>query len=281
MSLALLTFSLWLTAEPPVPASIKVSPEAASTAGWWPTASPSPFRPEWFAARYGVGPPVVEAQRYTGLRGRVDVHYVCPANAADLDRLWAGLSRDLAPNQALGRTRQVIVLVVSEDAEYREMPLAKLTPLERAAATGDLDWLPAEVPNDVPGLRHSYTRFLPDLPELERRAGGHGLRAVYQTSFEVAIPGVRTRRNLAQVDFWVPRDAASSPALATILAKDRQAGQSVLTGRGAVAVVTAWNEPGQKILLDLLAARGWASLVVATPGGDPTRPATPPKPPGR
>ena len=239
--------------QPASPAAF-ISAAAAARQGLTVVAAPQAFPAEWFARRYGVAPPSVEATRLANPIAPVDVYALKPA-PDDAGRLWSGLLADLAPNQALAEKRGVIGLVISRDDNLRRKAVALIRPTRQATARPDLNWLPAEMPRDIPGLAHVYARFLTQLPELEGRAAGVSLRAVYQASYSLARSSAP--RGLAQADFWVPRDPSQFAGLVRALDSRKTGEQTIMSGKGVAVIVSTRTDEATGILVEFLKQKGY------------------------
>jgi hypothetical protein len=137
----------------------------------------------------------------------------------------------------------------------RRKVVALIKPTREAPARSDLDWLPAEMPHEIPGIVYVYARFLTQLPDLEARVSGVALRAVYQASY--TLPRSFGPRGLAQADFWVPRDQAQVGALVRALDGHKTGEQTIMSGKGVAVLVSTRTNQATKILVDFLTQRGY------------------------
>jgi hypothetical protein len=215
----------------------------------------TPYTASWFAGRYEVAPPSLEVQSFATENEPVDVYYLQTGSPRDREKLWKGLAHDLAPNQALAQKNNVLVWIVCPDRAKLERVLQWIQPSVTATSSESLDWVLHELPHEFPKLLFSYSAILPDLTLFESRVSGLPLRMVYQMSY--ATKGLRFRYSLAQVDFWVPCDKKELGQLVEILDQKRTDEQTVFSGKGLVAVVTARNPEGNRILVDELTKLGY------------------------
>lgn len=207
------------------------------------------FSADWFARRYAVAVPALESARLANPAGSADIYALKPS-PQDAARLWSGLEADLAPNEVLVEKRGVIGLVISPDNGLRQRIIGLIKPTRQAPARSDLDWLTAEMPRDIPGLVNVYARFLTQLPVLEARVDGVGLRAVYQASY--TLPRSFGPSGLAQADFWVPRDPAQVGGLVRALDGHKTGEQTIMSGKGVAVLVSTRTNQATKILVDFL-----------------------------
>ena len=254
-----ITLIFFLQAAPQSPDGVqptRIDPETARSAGWMTDAQrKSPYTASWFAKRYGVPPSSLEIQSFATENEPVDIHYLRTENARDREELWKGLVQDLAPNQAVAQKDDVLVWVVCSQREKQDRVLQWIQPNVRATASESLDWVLAELPRQIPKLRFSYSAILPDLILFENRVSGLPLRMVYQISYATA--GLAFRYSLAQVDFWIPRDTKRIGELVEILEQKRTDEQTVFSGKGVVAVITARNPQGNGVLVEQLTRLGY------------------------
>ena len=207
---------------------------------------------DWFARRYGIAPPSVYRQTVKAFdEAKADVYYLKTSSPGDASRLWRGLEADLAANQRLARKGESLVWIISTSAACQDRIVAFLKPESEATRPkGDFDWLRSELPRDIPGLSFDHSAFVQQMLHLEQRTGGFPVRAMYQASY--VTPRQPLRMQVAQVDFWIPRDKAKLEDLARFFEKGRSADLTVYSGKGVVAVLTARNPVGRKILADKL-----------------------------
>ncbi len=223
---------------------------------------------DWFARRYGVAPPSVYRQSIQASdEAKADVYYLKASSPGDASRLWRGLEADLAANERLVRKGESLVWIISTSDSCQDRILAFLKPdSEAARPKEDFAWLRSELPRDIPGLSLDRSVFVQQMLHLEQRTGGLPVRAMYQASY--VTPRQPLRRQLAQVDFWIPRDRAKLEELTRFFESRREADQAVYTGKGVVAVLTARNPVGRDILADRLDRLGYRR--VSPPDPTPT-----------
>jgi hypothetical protein len=241
------------------PASVSppyIDPQTARSAGWRiDVGRKTPYTASWFATRYQVAPPTLEVQTFATEDEPVDVYYLRTESARDREKLWTGLAHDLAPNQALAQKDNVLVWIVCSNRTKLDRVLQWIQPSAAGTPSESLDWVLHELPHESPELAFSYSAILPDLTLFEGRVSGLPLRMVYQVSY--ATKGLRFRHSLAQVDFWVPCDEGKLGQLVEILDQKRTDEQTVFSGKGLVAVVTARSPEGNRILVDELTKLGY------------------------
>jgi hypothetical protein len=226
--------------------------------------------PGWFARRYGIAPPSVYRQIAKAFdESKADVYYLKASSPGDASRLWGGLEADLTANQRLVRKGESLVWIISTSAACQDRIVAFLKPESQATRPKeDFDWLRSELPRDIPGLSLDHSVFVQQMIHLEQRTGGLPVRAMYQATY--VTPRQPLRRQLAQVDFWIPRDRAKLEDLTRFFESRRESDYAVYTGKGVVAVLTARNPVGRKILADRLDQLGYKR--VSPPDPTPTAP---------
>ena len=223
---------------------------------------------DWFARRYGVTPPSVYRQFVHAIDDTTaDVYYLRAASPGDETRLWRGLEADLTANQRLARKGERIVWIISDSAACQDRILAFLKPDRESRSKDDYGWLRSELSREIPGLTLDHAVFVQQMLHLEQRTSGFQVRAMYQASY--ITPRQPLRRQLAQVDFWVPRDRAKLEDLARFFEASRSADHTVYFGKGVVAVLTARNPVGRKILADKLDRLGYRRLSPPDPTPTP------------
>ncbi len=235
--------------------------------------------PGWFARRYGIAPPSVYRQIAKAFdESMADVYYLKASSPDDASRLWRGLEADLAANQRLARKGESLIWIISTSAACQDRIVAFLKPeTEATRPKEDFGWLRSELPRDIPGLSADHGVFVQQMLHLEQRTGGLPVRAMYQASY--VTPRQPLRQQVAQVDFWVPRDRAKLEELTRYFESHRKADSAVYTGKGVVAVLTARNPVGRDILAERLAKLGYRRVSPPDPTPTATPPAGPPRTP--
>jgi hypothetical protein len=220
----------------------------------------SAYSARWFAERYRIDAPAIEVRGLGGARGKAQLVLLGASSAQDAERLWQGLQRDLAPNQALGRRDDAIAWVIAPERAHVDAVLSLVKPQRRAPAANDADWLDRDVPPRLAGVRFAYELFDADLVARERKAGGVSLRFVFQRSFEVEQRSTPLPQRTTQATFWVPRDEADTAELARNLQKTKRPNETILSKRRAVVVLLSLNEPGADLLRAQLVSSGYRPL---------------------
>jgi hypothetical protein len=271
-----------MAASAPAPAApVKITPERAQSVAWLQKNRPAGYEAKWFQHRYGVVPPEVEHQVFSALSGDLRVLYLRAASESDRQKLWGGLFADRTPNQAVASKGEILIWVIGKQDALRGKALELLQPDKTAAEPTGLEWLIMELPREIPGLAFYDEQFLELLAPLEARVGLR-LRGVYQVVHQLRAP-VGIGRRIAQVEFWIPQEPKHLPDLVKALDATKTDEHAVLSGRGAAVVTVTRTDEATRILLDQLQGKGYhlESRVPSFASPSPTRPATPPKPPGR
>ena len=239
------------------PDSFRIPADDLRSAGWMEVQAVGAYSPQWFAERYGVAPPSVDVQSVAGALGKVLVYLLREQSDAQTERLWRGLTDDLAPNEALGRRDDTIMWTVSPTTTQVESMLSLYKPKDRASPSKDSEWIDRDVPAKIDELRFAYELYHVNLAEREHKNGGVPVRLVFQRSFELERRGLRLPQRTSQVTLWVPRERSRTEELAKTLQQVKQPSETVLWKEGVVAVVLAFHVNGTAILKEKLIKAGY------------------------
>ena len=238
------------TPSPTAPDNSLIPVETAHEAGWARTRTSPGYTAEWFARRYDVAAPTLREQHLGALSAAIDVYAISPKTKPDSEKLWKGLSENLAPDRGLARKGNEIVWIICDNPRDLAKALELIRPERVETPSQDFGWLRKEISRDVPGLRSEAPSFIRFLDNFEKRVSGFPLRGVYHAPYYKL--GRSPFNPLCQIDVWIPAARQKLSDLTSRLHQIATETQTVLVGRGTAALVTAANPEGRQTLIDLL-----------------------------